>query len=608
MSVSIERAEILSQIDHLRLAETPTREDYHAFLRQIGREDITERLTTRTPMIFSSAEYLLPRMMGDGGLGALDRDDFLEAVRLGIPAIYFGLLYSDQKMQVIHHKDTSFWQTIESKPLPSPEELGFEKLPNIKVFVNGEYGPDCEIPVWSHPLSTDRTPLIVFQVPGVVYPGENNSNARMWNNVVLGFGHNQVIRQMLDQGFIDDISFTHTNESAMVISVLALIDYWTKKYGDTPEAYDKALAKMREKDILTNHTLVPAAEATFTKDQCYKFIFSNLTSDVTKKRLWEFIDAHGGQLKLLDLAFHFAGTYNGVSVDHAKRAADIFHKDFAAVTNGVYEEGWALPTVDLLQKYGVIDPFGLPLRDYQERLDAIPLEDAVRIKQQGIEEFRQYLSSGERRDQFGEIVTLPKDAIILGDARRFAKYKRRWMMFQDKGELERILTEHPRVHIVISGKAHPNDHRAMEDMLYVLESIATNEVFRKHIHFLPDWDTTLATALFHACSGWLNNPSVGDEACGTSGMKAGLNMGLCESTMDGFFAELDPDTYYAIRGDTNSEEEFKSFYRLLEQLITDAEDPAAWFENVKRFWRGDFLKVASAARMKAHYLQLAFPQ
>jgi len=34
---------------------------------------------------------------------------------------------------------------------------------------------------------------------------------------------------------------------------------------------------------------------------------------------------------------------------------------------------------------------------------------------------------------------------------------------------------------------------------------------------------------------WLNNPKRGEEACGTSGMKAGLNGALNLSILDGWF-------------------------------------------------------------------------
>lgn len=56
--------------------------------------------------------------------------------------------------------------------------------------------------------------------------------------------------------------------------------------------------------------------------------------------------------------------------------------------------------------------------------------------------------------------------------------------------------------------------------------------------FLPHYSLSIAKVLTGGADIWLNTPVVGKEACGTSGMKAGLNGALLISTVDGWIAEV----------------------------------------------------------------------
>jgi glycogen phosphorylase len=601
--------EILDQIENLKNKETSNGKRWNSFLEKIGRSDLKEVLDLKHPMIYSSAEYMLPGTSGDGGLGALARDHYLEAANLGYPGIFFGLFYLDKKTQIIPTDyQGHFWQEVKLDKLPDPEELGMDRVNNMRVIINTRSRPNTPIPVYRHPLSTDRTPLFLFTVFGGVYPNENNSNERLWNDTVLGFGQQQIISQLTDKGMIKSPSFFHINESAMIFAALSQLDDLTGVYGNTYEVYEKALKEVRNKVILTNHTLVPAAEASFSKEQCEEIVFPNIKNQVVKNRLYEFIDSHGGRLTLLDLAFHLAGKCNGVSMDHAARASKIFKRDFYAVTNGIFEEGWAPQTLDVLKKHRVIDQFGLPLDNFPHRVLDIPKRDLIRLKNTGVRDFQNYLLSGNRRDQFGNIVEIPEDAIIIGDARRYADYKRRKMIFTHPDVLEKMLIEHPKAHLIISGKAHPNDYMLKDDLSQVLNTIAGNRIFSNQIHFLPNWDPGFAQHLFPATHVWLNYPRVGYEACGTSGMKAGLNGALLVSTIDGFFVEMNKKTFYAVEGASDTPEEYNSFYANLLQAVNDAENPDRWVEHVKRLWQGEFLKIASGARMLGQYTQMALPK
>jgi alpha-glucan phosphorylase-like protein len=560
-------------------------------------------------MIYTSPEYMLPGMSGDGGLGALARDIYLEAVDLGYPGIFYGLLYKEKQVQTIKTDNLNhFWQDVRFEKLPAPDELGMIKVDITNVTINTKSIAGIPIPVYLHPLSTKRTSLYLFEVDGGVYPNENNSNERLWNNVVLGFGQQQITKRLINLGLMDFPAFFHVNESAMIFCVLAYLDVRMASDSDTSQAYEKALQEVRQQVILTNHTLVPAAEASFSIGQCEDYIFPNLKSNVVKTKLSEFMDSHGGKLTLLDLANHLADKCNGVSEDHARLASGIFRHDFYAVTNGIYEKGWAPQILNLLIEYRVVDQFGLPRDNYQERIAEIPVTGLQNLKAQGIFSFKNYLAKGNQPDQFGNIVELPENVIIIGDARRYAGYKRRRMIITYPDVLENMLVKHQNVHLIISGKAHPYDLLPKDELSTVLNTIAGNKIFKNRIHFLPNWDTNFAQNLFPATHIWLNYPRVGFEACGTSGMKAGLNGALLLSTIDGFFAEMKKDTYYAVEGRSDTSEEYNHFYTMLEKVVSDAEDPNIWARKIKKLWMGDFLKIVSGVRMLSQYMQMALPK
>jgi len=62
---------------------------------------------------------------------------------------------------------------------------------------------------------------------------------------------------------------------------------------------------------------------------------------------------------------------------------------------------------------------------------------------------------------------------------------------------------------------------------------------RFHALFIPNYDMEMGAALTRGSDVWLNTPRVGEEASGTSGMKAIANGVLQLTTVDGWTAEVD---------------------------------------------------------------------
>jgi len=92
------------------------------------------------------------------------------------------------------------------------------------------------------------------------------------------------------------------------------------------------------------------------------------------------------------------------------------------------------------------------------------------------------------------------------------------------------------VQIIIAGKAHPADDPGKELIRRIVQTIREPELAR-HIVFIEDYDIEVGRELVQGVDLWLNNPRRGEEACGTSGMKAALNGVLNLSVLDGWFDE-----------------------------------------------------------------------
>jgi len=190
---------------------------------------------------------------------------------------------------------------------------------------------------------------------------------------------------------------------------------------------------------------------------------------------------------------------------------------------------------------------------------------------------------------------LDPDAFTIGFARRFATYKRATLLFRDLDRLKRLLTnpEQP-VQIVIAGKAHPRDLPG-KTLIREIVQLSRDPEIARHIVFVEDYSIEVARELVQGVDLWLNNPRRGEEACGTSGMKAGINGILNLSILDGWFDEA-----YEISGgwaigdrETYSEDQdeihARAIYSILENEIVpmyyqyrEEDVPIDWTRRVKQ--------------------------
>jgi starch phosphorylase len=130
-------------------------------------------------------------------------------------------------------------------------------------------------------------------------------------------------------------------------------------------------------------------------------------------------------------------------------------------------------------------------------------------------------------------VRLDTDVLTIGFARRAAAYKRSDLIFRDPKRLVPLLRDR-RIQLVFAGKSHPDDQDGRRIVGRLVEMARAQP---QAVVFVPDYDMRLGRLLTRGSDVWLNNPIRPMEACGTSGMKAGMNGVLNLSVLDGWWPE-----------------------------------------------------------------------
>lgn len=227
-------------------------------------------------------------------------------------------------------------------------------------------------------------------------------------------------------------------------------------------------------------------------------------------------------------------------------------------------------------------------------------------------------SAASRKSSAAEVrrvsEVLDPDVFTIGFARRFATYKRATLIFRDIDRLKRILN-HPQmpVQIVVAGKAHPKDHPG-KTLIREIVNLSRDPEISKRLIFVEDYGMQVARELVQGVDLWLNNPRRGEEACGTSGMKAAMNGVLNLSILDGWFDEAyeysggwaigDRDIYTEDQDDIHASDIYSKLEKEIVPLYYDAREqgtPTEWVRRMKQSI-SNISPRFSSGRMVAEYM------
>ena len=573
-----------------RRQKTQNIEDVSEFYEAIERANLTKKLSPERPYVYFTMEVYDKSngIKGGGGLGVLAADTRRVAEKLEIPFVCVTPFYRTELHQSIENLD----QCENFLPV-NPEEYGFEYLDDVEIYTEGM--PPARLNIFQKVLGSTRFLTMGESNFGELYAGDGSGDHRLYQEVSLGFGGYNALKMIGLKPAVIQL-----NETATIFAAVARLDELVRNGMNLYEA----IVYVRKHTLYTNHTLVQAAESEFSFEQFARIVMPNIQSSALKT--WISGLFRDGRLKLSTLTIELAEAKNGVSRLHA-RVAD--YRDingdkvkFKAVTNGIDLPTWVLPEIlAKLEQREIFDKFGLPTDDFKQNLQNLSTDEIIELKRLGRAKLNEILLN--RKNQRGETVQIPEDALVFDFKRRFVSYKRPWMPFEDLEKLKQILREN-NAHYILAGKVHQGDEKMREMLHAVLSKIESDELLRERVHYIQDYDEELGLALAVGSDVAINVPIVGLEACGTSFMKDLANLKLLISTADGGVADISPVPCLEVVG-ANYDAEVRSLYEQMNRAARIYKNNDLLARQIRRQLT-EYLPVISGARMMKDYLHLIF--
>ena len=554
------------------------------------------------PIAFFSMEYALsddgPAFAG--GLGVLAVDYLMEAGKQGLPLYAFGLFYHNQP------REAEKWETLtEANGAPLTLTICLADRNLLLAVRTKKFGSaqllllDTDLPanppsdreIVRSPYGPDHWNMIVQQL-------------------VLGLGSIELLKALKLTPAV-----YHLNEGHTSFVILArLLD---KLNGDCAIRPHAVLDTLKPEIVATKHTILPAAGLFLPKDQLEKAY--TLCAEGKPCHFDEFYalgtdPTHPDSFSTTKFLLEFSARANAVSQLHAKFEASVHPgSPLFGITNGINPERWEAENIkDSLSLTG--DPPGRDKagqapsprgQDPQSKSTELTDQDFWRLHNENRAKLINFINQETNGN-------LNPDALTIVWARRFATYKHPEILLSDPKRLLDIVNnpKYP-IQFIVAGKINLADLAAAENARR-FTNVTSDPLFKNKIAFLPNYSLSIAKTLTAGADIWLNTPEVGKEACGTSGMKAGLNGALEMSTSDGWIGEVDLENLGWVLA---SGETANSLYEVLEKSVApmfysrDPENlPVAWVQRMQAT-RKLILDRFTTKRMLDDYLnKLYFPK
>jgi starch phosphorylase len=544
---------------------------------------------------YFSAEYGIHESVKlySGGLGVLSGDHCKSASDLGLPFIAVGLLYRNgyfhqylnsdgwQQQSVpyneFHRMPISLVEDEKGEPVRVSVKIDQRKVDvqvwRMKVGVIYLYLLDTDL-ISNHP--DDR------KITGQLYGGD--SEMRIKQEIVLGIAGS---RALIAMGIKPTVY--HLNEGHPSFCALERI----RQYVHDGLPLRKAAEVVKKSTLFTTHTPVPAGFDVFSVEQINKYlgpIFAETGFNINQLmgfgRENPFDETEGFAMAICGI--RLSTFRNGVSALHGKVSRAMFkslwnnaleeYVPIGHVTNGVHlptfiAENFKTLYTRYMSEAWIYKPYDFSVWNDIEKIPDSLLFEAKEKQRNRLVMFardrmkKHLIKSGGTASEISKADdVLRSDCLTIGFARRFATYKRGYLLFMDEKRLSKILNNPDRpVQILIAGKAHPKDDGGKEIIKKIFH-ICRKPEFRDKVVFIEDYDIEVARHLAHGVDIWMNTPRRPMEASGTSGMKIAANGGLNFSILDGWWDEgYNGETGFAIgAGEEYDSEEYQDYIESME--------------------------------------------
>ena len=500
-----------------------------------------------------------------GGLGILAGDHLKSASNLNLPLIGMGLMYRRGYFRQYLNPDG--WQQ-EAYPETDIYDLPVDRVRDaddneLRVSVIGPDGP-IQAVVWKmmigriplYLLDTNilENPLPYREMTSRLYAGDQKT--RLAQEVLLGIGGMRALEKMNVQ-----IKVLHMNEGH---SAFASLERLAQIMEDQKVDLKTALEIVPRTTVFTTHTPVAAGHDEFPAEHVLPYLKPlEQTLGVSATEILSWGQTKGSPsdapLSMFILGLHLASHCNGVSRLHGSVARRMWSHvwpqrpveevPISHITNGIHISSFiSQEFANLLGRYLGPDWYMSSRKPENiKHIDDIYDEELWRSHEMNRSRLvrtcrEQLVKQYARRNAPHTVIealesVLDPNVLTIAFARRFATYKRAYLLFQDPKRLEAIVKskKYP-VQFIFAGKAHPKDDEG-KDLIKQLFQFASKPELRDRIVFLEDYDMHLARHMLQGADVWLNTPRRPLEACGTSGMKAAINGVLNLSILDGWWCE-----------------------------------------------------------------------
>jgi starch phosphorylase len=345
-------------------------------------------------------------------------------------------------------------------------------------------------------LTTDipENPEEIRKITHKLYDG--NEQLRISQEIVLGIGG---VRALLAAGYNFDT--IHMNEGHALPAAFELL-----------RMHNGDLNKVKQRTVFTTHTPVAAGNEVHWVDLlCEAGFFAGLPRQKA-------VELGGENFSLTVAALRMSRIANAVSQLHGLVANKMWEWvegrcPIRAITNAVNLHYWQ-----------------------DERMSGAKTPDQLlSAKIEMKKDLFKYIAG-----QTGKL--FDPNVLTITWARRFADYKRAWLILMDRERICKLLNEN-KIQLIFAGKFHPADQMGREMFNNILKQ--SHEL--KNVVVLPNYELELSAMLKKGTDVWLNTPLRPFEASGTSGMSANMNGAIHLSIYDGWSVE---GTFTGINGYT----------------------------------------------------------